>query len=108
MVLRLLRDLLNMAFKVINENASHDRQECQLLVATLRSPNKTVGHNDSTWIVEVLTTAKNCPMPYPLPGSCPNCGHCWVDCCALPGQYRSVFPSSSSIGKSLRPSGFSH
>ena len=44
MILRLLRDLLNMAFKVINENASDDRQECQLLVATLRSPNKTVWH----------------------------------------------------------------
>lgn len=57
MVLRLLRDLLNMAFKVINENTSHDSQECQLLVATLRSP-KTVRHR---WLPDlVVVNANHC------------------------------------------------
>lgn len=59
-----------------------DRQKCQLLAATIRSPKKTDAAQ--TWIVVTLTTEENSPMPRLLPGPCTNCEHCWVDCLNLP------------------------
>lgn len=41
MVLRLLRDLLNMEFKCLIKKASHYRQKYQILTAALRSPPYT-------------------------------------------------------------------
>lgn len=88
MVLKLFRDRLNMAFEMFNEKASRDRQKCQLLAATLRSP-KMLGHR---WLYLICANmnhgAENGLMPHLPRGLCPNSGHLsvdWLDC-YLPGQ----------------------
>lgn len=46
-----------------------------------QSPKKTDGAQH--WIVVMLITEKNCPVPCLLPGPCTNSGHCWFDCPAV-------------------------
>lgn len=62
MALKLFKDLLNMTFKMFNKKASQDRQKCQFLKPTLRSPKKTMGHRQSPWIVIILISEQNCPI----------------------------------------------
>lgn len=82
----------------------YDRQKCQLLEATLRSPKKTWVTEDSTWVVVKLTTGEGISSCFAChQGLCSNCRHFWFDCPDLPCQIRSVC-SSSTMGKSLRPS----
>jgi hypothetical protein len=40
LVLKLLRDLLSMAFKMFNKNLFYDRQDCKIPEAAPRSPEK--------------------------------------------------------------------
>lgn len=81
MVLKTFQGLLNMAFKffcgerLLRQTKMPDPQ------GGPGSPEKTDGAQP--WIVETLTTEKNCPMPCLLPGPYTNCGHCWFDCPAV-------------------------
>lgn len=63
-----------------------NRQQYQLLVT-----GKKMG--DHRLHLELaLSVAKNCPTAHHKHGSCPNCGHCGVDCPTLP--FQSSFPKS--------------
>lgn len=74
MVFELFRDLLKMAFKMLN-GRSLIWQRSQFLTVTPRSPKMMEhGNSDSIWIVVMLTSRRSCPMPHPLPGPCANCG----------------------------------
>lgn len=63
MVLKFFRGLLNIAFKMFNEKAFHNRRKCQLLAGALRTPKKTVG----VWELHLdcggANHLSNCPMP---------------------------------------------
>jgi hypothetical protein len=74
-----------------------DRQKGQRLVSVLGSP-KMMGCSQ---LYLGCGHISHCFMSHPLPGSCPTCGPCCVDCSVLPHQYRSLFSSSFSTGKSL-------
>lgn len=45
-----------------------------------------------TWIVMMLTTWKNCPMPLLLPGPYPNGIKYWIDCPTLPKSRQANSP----------------
>lgn len=77
LVLKLLRVLLNVVFKVFNKKVSLYRQNCQLLEAVLRSPpERTIEHK----ILHLDYGSANhleenkCSIPYLQPGPCPNYG----------------------------------
>lgn len=76
MIVKFFRELLNLNLKhlIKKKKSSHNRQRCQLLETILRSPKKTDGQVDATWIMVTLTTGRYFPMPLPLWGLYPNCG----------------------------------
>lgn len=63
MVLKFFRGLLNIALKMFNEKAFHNRWKCQLLAGALRTPKKT----DGVWELHLdcggANHLGNCPMP---------------------------------------------
>lgn len=69
MVLKLFRDGLNIAFKMVKLSIIEI-----YLTKPPWSPKKT-GHNDPTWITVTLTTCLDCPVPHLLPGLCSTCKH---------------------------------
>lgn len=99
MVLRFFRGLLNIALKMFNEKAFHNRWTCQLLAGALRTPKKT----DGVWELHLdcggANHLGNCPMPLLHQALLTL----WT--CALPVKERSSVPSSFSTGTSVRGSG---
>lgn len=104
MVLKFFRGLLNIALKMFNEKAFHNRCKCQLLAGALRTPK-----TDGVWELHLdcggANHLGNCPMPLFHQALCSHCGFAWVDRCALPVKVRSSVPSSFSTGTSVRGSG---
>lgn len=104
-VIKVFRDLLNIALKAFNEKASCNGQKCQILAVTLRSPKKTMGHRQLHVDCGKLSTGKNCIIPYLIERSYPKCGHFGVVCPTLPVQRRPISPRKfllpSKISKSF-------
>lgn len=57
------------------------------------------------WLLHLNCSNDNHRTNLPAQGICPNSGHCWADCSALPKSRQVSLPSSSCRGKSLRSPG---
>lgn len=101
MVLKLFRDLLNVAFKVFNVKNLPQQTELPTTGDPKVSKQDGGGTDDSTWIVVMPTTGhRTAPCLTHCQGSTQT-----VDTVGLTVllslQCRSVFPSSFSTGRSL-------
>lgn len=81
------------AFKCSIKKTSYNKQRLFPNKKFTGSPKKA---NDTVYQLLHLdcgnTTGQKCHLPYLPPGTCTNCAHFWIDCCAMYHQCKVNFP----------------